>query len=134
MIMNKEIENNFYLLLEKKSKFYSYAFKIFNEKDANRLIELLKEHHIKASHIVYSYRIGSLNSLLEKSFNAKEPQGTASRPLIKVLNLKNTSNIIIVIARYYGGVKLGKSLLSRSYFKAAIGALENAKLSLDSLS
>lgn len=125
--MNKILEKN-YLLIEKKSKFYCYILELTDEKNFVKMKEAIAKEHSKATHIVYAYRINSENSLLiEKAFNAKEPQNTASKPLLKALRLKNATNIAIFVARYYGGIKLGVGLLCRSYFNVSIKSLEAFK-------
>jgi uncharacterized YigZ family protein len=107
----------------KKSKFIGYAYKISNVSDAANIVENLKKEHKKATHICYAYKIiGEIYA--EKAFDDGEPSGTAGKPILNVINKQNLSNILVVVVRYFGGVKLGAGGLLRAYTKTAA---ENVK-------
>lgn len=98
----------------KKSKFIGYMFNIESINEINTIINNLQMEHKKAKHIVYSYKLGSL----EKSYSDKEPNGT-TRGLLDLIHIKNLNNTLIVVVRYFGGVLLGSGPLTRTYTKCA---------------
>ena len=98
----------------KKSKFIGILYKIDNEDDIKSILEELQSEHKKARHIVYAYKIGSL----EKNYSDKEPSGT-TRGLIDLIHIKNLDNTLIVVIRYFGGILLGSGGLTRAYTKVS---------------
>ena len=107
----------------KKSKFIGYAYKISSVSDVKNTLEKLKKEHKKATHICYAYKlIGEDYS--EKAFDDGEPNGTAGKPILNVINKKNLSNILVVVVRYFGGIKLGAGGLLRAYSKTASETLK----------
>ena len=110
------IKNNYessYVI--KKSKFISFIIKVDNKMQAKEIISEMKNKYKDASHVCYAYKIGTL----EKASDDKEPVHTASYPILNVIKNNNLNNVIIIVARYFGGIKLGASNLSRAYKKAA---------------
>lgn len=111
------------LYTEKKSKFYAYAFPIESIDDIEvALMELKKKHH-KARHHCYAYRLG-LDKNLYRANDDGEPSGTAGKPILGQIDSKNLTNTLIVVVRYFGGVKLGASGLGTAYKIAAKGVLD----------
>lgn len=108
----KEI-NNSYLEI-KKSKFYGYIFEVHNIDEVEDIINVLAKDNKKARHIVYSYKINTL----EKNYSDKEPSGT-TRGLLDVIKMNNLDNTLIVVVRYFGGTLLGSGLLTRTYTKVS---------------
>ncbi len=104
----------------KKSKFISYAYKINHKEEIKTIIETLKKEHKKARHIVYAYKIG-VNA---GKTDDKEPSGTAGSQIYNIIALNNLDNILIVVVRYFGGIKLGAGLLARTYKNAALECLK----------
>lgn len=99
----------------KKSKFYGFLYEINSEDAVKDILNTLKKEHKKARHIVYAYKIGSI----EKKYEDKEPSNTAGRPLLELINIKNLDNTLIVVVRYFGGILLGAGPLTRAYSKTA---------------
>ena len=89
------------------------AFKLGDSFNSNE-INILDKEHKKARHIVYAYKIGSL----EKNYADKEPSGT-TRGLIDLIHMKDKDNILVVVVRYFGGTLLGSGPLTRIYTKVA---------------
>ncbi len=114
----KEISKGY--LEVKKSKFISLLYKVNNEDDIKKIISDLESEHKKAKHIVYAYKIGSL----EKNYADKEPSGT-TRGLLDLIHYKELDNVLIVVIRYFGGTLLGSGLLTRTYTKVASEVLKN---------
>ena len=98
----------------KKSKFIGLLFEVNSILEVEEIIESLKKEHKKARHIVYAYKIGSL----EKNYADKEPSGT-TRGLLDIIHMKNKDNILVVVIRYFGGVLLGSGPLTRTYTKVS---------------
>lgn len=99
----------------KKSKFYSYLYEISSVEEANLVLETIKKDNKKAKHFPYAYKINNT----AKKTDDKEPSGTCGTPLLNVLERNNLNNHIIVVVRYFGGIKLGAGPLLRSYSKVA---------------
>ena len=107
----------------KKSKFISYAFSVKNVLDVEKFLSQIKQENKKASHICFAYVISGKEFLI-KAFDDKEPNGTAGKPILNVIQKQNKENIMVVVVRYFGGIKLGAGGLVRAYSKAANAALE----------
>ena len=105
---------------EKKSKFYGYLYEIDSKEDINTILEDLKNKNKGYRHIPYAYRLSNTAS---KS-NDKEP-GNIGLSFLMLLERNNLSNHLILVLRYYGGVKLGASTLSRTYSKCANLCINN---------
>lgn len=95
----------------KKSKFYAYNYEVDGISDVNEIIDNIKKEHKKARHIVYAYKIDGI----EKKYDDGEPSGTAGMPLYNIINKKDLNHILIVVVRYFGGIKLGAGGLLRAY-------------------
>ena len=98
----------------KKSKFIGLLYEVDNINDAEKIINELKIEHKKARHIVYAYRIGSI----EKNYSDKEPGGT-TRGLLDLIHMKNKDNTMVIVIRYFGGILLGAGPLTRAYTKVS---------------
>lgn len=105
----------------KKSKFYSEIYKVETKEDCNKIIESLKKDHKKATHICYAYILSNTAKFCDDG----EPSGTAGRPILNVLEKKNMTNVMVVVIRYFGGVKLGAGGLVRAYTKSASNAIKD---------
>jgi len=99
----------------KKSKFYGFLYEIENVLEVDIILENLRKEHKKARHFPYAYKFNNT----AKKTDDKEPSGTCGTPLLNVLERNNLNNHLIVVVRYFGGIKLGAGPLLRSYSKAA---------------
>jgi uncharacterized YigZ family protein len=108
----------------KKSKFIGYVYNVNDASAVKNIIDELRKEHKKATHICYAYKIMGEN-YAEKANDDGEPNGTAGKPILNVINKQNLSNILVVVVRYFGGVKLGAGGLVRAYTKTASEALKN---------
>lgn len=104
----------------KKSKFISYYYQIDNIDEVKMILEDLRKEHKKAKHIVYAYKF---DNTAGKS-DDKEPSGTAGLPLFNILEKNNLNNKMLVVVRYFGGIKLGAGPLSRAYGNAGSAAIK----------
>ena len=95
----------------KKSKFYAFRYEVDTIEEITHIIQEIKKNHKKARHVVYAYKIDGI----EKKYDDGEPSGTAGLPLYNIINKKNLNHILIVVVRYFGGIKLGAGGLLRAY-------------------
>ncbi len=112
----------------KKSRFIAYATCIKNADQAKDFVAGIKKKHFDATHNCYAYVIKDTM----KFFDDGEPNGTAGKPILNAIISKNLIDTVIVVTRYFGGVKLGAGGLSRAYGNAAlnvIGIIPLVKLS-----
>jgi len=104
-----------YELIEKKSRFISYAAKVESESDAKAFIAQVAAQHPKAGHVTFAYVLKST----AKTNDDGEPRGTAGLPIYNVITRRKLQNAVVVVVRYFGGTLLGKGGLIRAYGKAA---------------
>lgn len=112
------------VIIEKKSKFYSYVFKIANEEEALNNIAKIKEQNKEARHVVYIYSLLNGNVCNIRFSDDGEPKGTGTKAIYELLTKERITNICIVIVRYFGGILLGAGPLSRTYLNSARVALD----------
>ena len=104
-----------------KSRFLGYAKRVETPEQAQEYIKQIKQKHSDARHIVYAYRLFD-NS---KSTDDGEPSGTAGRPILEYLNHKEIYQVVMIVVRYFGGIKLGTGGLVRAYTGSAMETLNN---------
>lgn len=102
-------------LVFKKSRFIAYLYNVDTIQEVNDYLNALTNEHKKARHICYAYKIGNI----AKASDDGEPKGTAGLPILSVINKRNLDYILIVVVRYFGGIKLGAGPLTRAYLKSA---------------
>ena len=113
-----------YLYEIKKSKFYTLLYKIDDEKEINDYLKKVKDTYKDATHYCYAYKINNL----KKCSDDGEPSGTAGLPILEVLDKKNIDNILCIVVRYFGGIKLGAGGLIRAYANAVKEAIDNNEI------
>ena len=101
-----------------KSRFISYVNHIENETQAQDFVNQIRKKHFDATHNCYAYIIGE-HSDTQKSNDDGEPSGTAGVPILEVLKKNELSDVVVVVTRYFGGIKLGAGGLIRAYGKTA---------------
>ncbi len=104
----------------KKSKFIAYLYEVKSKEEIKILLENLRKEHKKAKHIPYAF---ILENTAGKS-DDKEPSGTSATPIYQNLERKNLKNRALFVVRYFGGIKLGASGLSRAYREISNQVLE----------
>ena len=115
-------------IVEKKSRFISYAIKAHTEKDALSELEKVKTMYPDATHHTYAYVINDKGVLYQRYSDDKEPSGTAGLPILDVLRKNSIENVILITVRYFGGTLLGTGGLVRAYSHSAKTAVEQAEL------
>ena len=117
------------LYKDKNSKFFGYAFPITSEETAKDHIENLKKTHRSAGHFCYAYQIGTKEQdLIYRANDDGEPNNSAGMPIYGQIQSFEVTNVLIVIVRYFGGIKLGVGGLISAYRTSAQLALEAAKI------
>ena len=112
---------------EKGSKFISIAFPVRTEDEVkNRLTDLKKEFH-DARHYCYAYIIGVDKSTIRSSDDG-EPSNSAGKPILTQIEIRDLTNLLVVVVRYFGGTKLGVGGLINAYKTASSSALDKAKI------
>ena len=112
-----------YLLKEKQSKFYGYAFPVSDTEKIKYYIQSLQKKHHSARHFCYAYQIGIENTVFRVNDDG-EPRNSAGMPIYGQIQSFNITNILIVVVRYFGGTLLGVPGLINAYKSAASMALQ----------
>jgi uncharacterized YigZ family protein len=112
----------------KKSRFIGIISPCQSEPEALQILKNLHVQHPNASHIVYAYRIQTPAGLVCRFYDAGEPGGTAGKPVFQHLEGKQLINLMVVVIRYFGGIKLGAGGLTRAYGNLAKKIIENAEI------
>lgn len=100
-----------------KSRFIAYVSRAESEEEAQDFIQQIKKKHWDATHNCSAYMIGE-NDQIQKANDDGEPSGTAGVPILEVLKKKHLKDTVVVITRYFGGIKLGAGGLIRAYGKS----------------
>jgi len=108
-----------------KSRFIGLTYIIESEAEISLCLEDARDRYPRASHYCYGAVIG-LDGLLQRFSDDGEPSGTAGMPILQVLLQKDLKNVLLVVVRYFGGVKLGAGGLVRAYTRSAVEAIEKA--------
>lgn len=116
MLINKNI------MIIKKSKFISYYYHFDNKDEVEIILNNIKSEHKKADQYPYAYK---LNGQIKKS-DDNEPRGCAAIGITRAINENNLDNCLIVVVRYFGGIKLGTGGLLRSYMKSAFDVIKKS--------
>lgn len=122
-----EFEAEPILFKEKNSKFFGYAFPIENEDDVKAHLEILRKKHPTAGHFCYAYQTGSDTKYFRANDDG-EPSNSAGMPIYGQIQSFEVTNILIVVARIFGGTKLGVGGLISAYKTAAQLVLENSEI------
>lgn len=112
---------------EKMSRFISFAIPVTSAVEAKEYIGLYTNEYHDARHVCWAYMIGSDRKEFLSSDNG-EPSGTAGKPILGQINSFGLTNIVIIVVRYFGGIKLGTSGLIAAYREAARLAIEAAEI------
>lgn len=112
---------------EKMSKFIAYAIPVSTVEEAKEQIEKYQKQYYDARHVCWAYMLGHERNEFRSNDNG-EPSGTAGKPILGQINSNELTNILIVVIRYFGGVKLGTSGLIVAYREAAAEAISNSNI------
>ncbi|WP_298551734.1 YigZ family protein [uncultured Algibacter sp.] len=115
------------LFKDKNSKFFGYTFPVINEEHIKKHLEQLKKKHHAARHWCYAYQLGT-ETITYRANDDGEPSNSAGMPIYGQIQSFELTNILIVVVRYFGGVKLGVGGLINAYRTAAQMVLENSAI------
>jgi len=115
------------LFKEKSSKFYGYAFTIESEEEVKPIIEQLRKLHPHAVHYCYAYQIGT-EKISYRANDDGEPSNTAGAPIYGQIQSFGLTNVLLVVVRIFGGIKLGVGGLISAYKTTAQLVLEEAEI------
>lgn len=115
------------LFKEKNSKFFGYAFPITKEEEIKSLIEKLRKEHTGAGHFCYAFQLGT-ETIQFRANDDGEPSNSAGMPIYGQIQSFGLTNVLVVVVRFFGGVKLGVGGLISAYRTAAQMALEEAEI------
>ena len=115
------------LFKEKSSKFFGYAFPIQSEEEVKPIIEQLRKLHPHAVHYCYAYQIGT-EKISYRANDDGEPSNTAGAPIYGQIQSFGLTNVLLVVVRIFGGIKLGVGGLISAYKTTAQLVLEEAEI------
>jgi uncharacterized YigZ family protein len=110
---------------EKRSKFLAFAFPVGGVEEVKELVEAHQKRYYDARHVCYAYMLGFDRATFRANDNG-EPSGTAGKPILGQINSNCLTDVLIIVVRYFGGVKLGTSGLIQAYKAAAAEAIAAA--------
>lgn len=111
------------LLKEKKSKFFGYAYPILSEEEVRPIIEELRKRHHTANHVCYAWQLG-VADIKYRANDDGEPNNSAGMPIYGQIQAFGITNVLVAVARIFGGTKLGVGGLMSAYKSTAQLALE----------
>ena len=112
---------------EKRSKFLAFAIPVRSVEEVKELVKSYEKKFYDARHVCYAYMLGAERTDFRANDNG-EPSGTAGRPILGQINSFGLTDILIIVVRYFGGIKLGTSGLIVAYKAAAQEALNAAEI------
>ncbi|PIP54283.1 MAG: YigZ family protein [Bacteroidetes bacterium CG23_combo_of_CG06-09_8_20_14_all_32_9] len=115
------------LFKDRKSRFIGLAFPISNEDSFKKILKELRKKYNDASHYCYAYILGLQRNKFHSGDDG-EPANTAGVQILRQINSKQLTNVLVVVVRYFGGIKLGLHGLINAYRTASLEALNNAEI------
>lgn len=110
---------------EKMSRFISFAVSVHDADEARSIVKEYQNEYHDSRHVCWAYMLGPDRKEWQLNDNG-EPSGTAGKPILGQINSKNLTDVLVVVVRYFGGIKLGTPGLIAAYREAARLALEDA--------
>lgn len=115
------------LFKDNGSRFIALAFPVETQDEIKEIIDRLKKEYYDARHHCYAYRLGYKGDIFRANDDG-EPSSSAGRPILGQIDSKGLSDILVVVIRYFGGIKLGIPGLIRAYKTATCDALDKAEI------
>ena len=112
---------------EKRSKFLAFAIPVRSAEEVKQIVAEYQKKYYDARHVCYAYMLGAERAEFRANDNG-EPSGTAGKPILGQINSNELTDILIIVVRYFGGVKLGTSGLIVAYRLAAAEAIAAAEI------
>ena len=115
-------------IIEKKSRFIANLFYVETPQEAEDKIKQVKKKYYDAKHNCFAYITLNGNEIQKKCSDDGEPSGTAGAPMLEILEKQSIYNVVVIVTRYFGGIKLGAGGLTRAYSQAVAEALKEANI------
>lgn len=115
------------LFKDNGSRFIAHAYPVETEEQIKEIIAGLKKEYYDARHHCYAYRLGYLGDKFRANDDG-EPSGSSGRPILGQIDSNGLSDILVVVVRYFGGIKLGIPGLIRAYKTSTADAIQNAEI------
>ena len=115
------------LFKDNGSRFIAKAYPVESESEIKEIISAIKKEYYDARHHCYAYRLGYLGDKFRANDDG-EPSSTAGRPILGQIDSRGLSDILVVVIRYFGGIKLGVPGLIRAYKNSTSDALDSAEI------
>lgn len=112
---------------EKRSKFLAFAIPVESVEEIKDIVAQYQKKYYDARHVCYAYMLGAERTEFRANDNG-EPSGTAGKPILGQINSNELTNILIIVVRYFGGIKLGTSGLIVAYKQATAEAIAAAEI------
>ncbi len=114
---------------EKRSKFLAFSFHVETIDEIKQILDDYRKKYYDARHVCYAYMLGP-KRLTFRSQDDGEPSGTAGKPILGQINSNSLTDILIIVVRYFGGIKLGTSGLIQAYKAAAQEAIKASEIEI----
>jgi uncharacterized YigZ family protein len=111
----------------RKSRFISLVYHVENEETAEAILSEIRKKHYKSTHVCWAYVLNT-NPKRQKASDDGEPSGTAGKPILDVINHRDLKDVLVVVVRYFGGIKLGTGGLIRAYGGGASEVLNHCRI------
>ncbi len=111
-----------------RSRFLGNAFRAASRDNAETIYSEIQRRYHDATHNCYAYRVGLDSNSFTRYSDDGEPAGTAGRPILEAIDSAVLTNVMVVVTRYFGGVKLGTGGLARAYRDTATATLKEARI------
>lgn len=115
------------LFKDNGSRFIALAYPVESEDEVREIVSSVRKEYHDARHHCYAYRIG-LDGAVFRSSDDGEPSGSAGRPILGQIDSAGLSDVLVVVVRYFGGIKLGIPGLIRAYKNSTADAISNAQI------
>ena len=115
------------IFTEKRSKFLAFAIPVESVEEVKTIVSEYQKEYYDARHVCYAYMLGAERLEFRANDNG-EPSGTAGKPILGQINSNELTNILVIVVRYFGGIKLGTSGLIVAYRQAAADAIAEAEV------
>lgn len=112
---------------EKMSRFLAFALPVSGADEAKEAVRRFQNEYHDARHVCWAYMLGAQRDVWQLNDNG-EPSGTAGKPILGQINSAGLTDILIIVVRYFGGIKLGTPGLTAAYKEAARLAIEDAEI------
>ena len=115
------------LFKEKNSKFFNQAFPVSTEEEVKAILEEVRKRHSSSGHCCYAFQLGT-DTIYYRANDDGEPSNTAGMPIYGQIQSFGVTNVLVVVVRYFGGIKLGVGGLISAYRTGAQMALEASEI------